>query len=101
MLRTLDIMKSRGFSFKDDPGGLIQNDEVALSWGDYFERGSDDMKTDMDRAIAAVSSNLLSQESAVRYVASDFAIEDVQAEMDRIKAESESRVTAFSDNSGG
>lgn len=96
MLRAADILKSQGLKLQDDPGGVIEDDNVVLTWGDYFDRTPADMKADLDRAVTAMSSNLLSEESAVRYVASDFAIEDVQAEIEKINAEKASRVSSFS-----
>lgn len=98
MLRAVDILKTRGFKIlkEDDPGVAIKTDEVSLSWGDYFDRTPEDMKADIERVSMAVNSNLLSDESAVKYIASDFAIEDIAAEMERIEAQKAARISAFS-----
>lgn len=95
MLRAVEILKARGLKFQFDPGVDIDGDEVTLSWGDYFERTAQDMRADLDRAVAAVSSNMLSEDSAMRYMASDFAIADIEAEKEKIEAEKASRVQSF------
>lgn len=103
MLRAVEVLKTRGFKItkEDDPGVSIGSDEVALSWGDYFDRTAADMKADIERVTLAINGNLLSEESAVRYVASDFAIEDVEAELDKIKVEKSKQISAFASGSGG
>lgn len=96
MLRAVDIFKSRGLGIQGIPNGILEGDEVNLSWGNFFEPSDAELKDNLERVVAAVGADLLSQETAVSYIKSDFAVEDAAAELDLIKKEKAERVQSFS-----
>lgn len=101
MLRATHILQSQGFKVQGAPHGEIETDEVSLSWGNFFDPTDQELRENLDRAVQAVSANLLSEDTAVSYVASDFSIQDVESEKKKIIAEKKARVDSFSEGNIG
>lgn len=70
-------------------GGLTMWSPPRLSplWGAYFAAGPDDTKTSAEAARTALDGKLISKRTAVRWVADDFGIGDVEEELEAIAEE--------------
>ncbi|KAF1003127.1 MAG: hypothetical protein GAK28_04928 [Luteibacter sp.] len=70
-----------------DFGRLADNEPVTLSWPAWFPPTADDRQTLATALATLIKVGSLSRETAVRIIASDYDITDVQAEMLLIDAE--------------
>ncbi len=60
---------------------------VSLRWPDWYPDDALDSQRKAETLISLVNAQQLSRETALRIIASDYDIEDVEAELQRIKAE--------------
>lgn len=58
-----------------------------MKWPPYFDKSPDDTQKATNTAVIAKAGGLIDQETAVRYVADDFGVEDVKAMVAKVKGE--------------
>lgn len=73
----------------EKPVKLGSGGRIEVTWGAYFEPMLTDTKTATDAAASAKQAGIIDTETASRYVAPYFRVENVQAMIDRSKKESE------------
>jgi hypothetical protein len=69
-----------------EPVGELVKGNIALAWPAWYSPTPDELQKKVQTVGEAVGRGLMSQESAVRYVADLYDIEDVEAELVLIKA---------------
>jgi hypothetical protein len=69
------------------PGWAPQSLNMAAVWPPIFPMTMLDLKEKLAVAVQATSASLLSRESATRWIAKDFDIEDIEAELAKIAAQ--------------
>jgi hypothetical protein len=62
---------------------------VTPLWGDYFAPSAEEAKLTVETAGAALEKGLVSAETATRYVASTFGVEDVEDELEDVTEEAD------------
>lgn len=86
---TILILRSRGEPVGIDmpdgwqPGSL----NLTLQWPSIFPMTMQDLQEKLKVATAATSASLVSRETMTRWIAKDFAIEDVEAEIAKVAAQ--------------
>jgi hypothetical protein len=89
-LARMILRASQVFSLKAGGAPLPPLDALApvsLRWPDWYPDDALDGQRTAETLISLVNAKQLSRETALRIIASDYDIEDVTAEMERIKAE--------------
>lgn len=79
-------------TIKRGPNGLVvqppmEGVEIELQWPPYFEPGLNDLQIAVTATVAARTGQLIDVESAVKYVADYFHIEDVQKVLAQLQTE--------------
>lgn len=93
MLATL-IMKARGEVVAlDIPEGFQPSFELDAKWPEVFPMTTEDLQKKVSLAVAAVSANIISREAGTRWLAKDFNIEDIEAEL--VKVDSQKVINPF------
>jgi hypothetical protein len=69
------------------PGYLPASLDLQLEWPPIFQQTMLDLQQKVQVAVAASSGNIISRESALRWLAKDFNIDDVEAELARVAAQ--------------
>lgn len=82
---TLIKIRGQALSFEDSM-------HLTLKWPDYFSKTPYDRNQDAQTFQLLTKANLISEETALRYMAMDYDIEDVEAEIVRINAERDQRI---------
>lgn len=69
------------------PGYQPKDLDFLIKWKPIFQQTIEDLAKKVSLASQAVTSRLISEESGTRFIAEDFNIEDVEAEIAKIKAQ--------------
>ena len=69
-------------------------------WGPYFSASDDDVGKAVDAAQKAKDAKLVSDKTAVTYVANHFGVEDVEEELEAIEEDAETAATSHADSFG-
>lgn len=69
-------------------------------WGAYFSASGDEVGKDVDAAEKAKDAKLISDKTAVTYVANHFGVEDVEEELEAIEEDAETAATSHADSFG-
>lgn len=69
------------------PGYKIKSLDIVTNWPPIFQNTMVDLKEKVTVATTASAGNLISRETGTRYLAKDFGIEDVEAEIQKINTQ--------------
>lgn len=76
-------------------GKLNQNEKITLRWPDWYPPTADDKQRDAVTLKTLKDAGLMSRETAVKTIAADYDVEDVQAELQAIEKEESERIAAL------
>lgn len=69
------------------PGYQVRSLDVTVNWPPVFQTTMVDLQQKVAVTSSATAANLISRETGTRYLAKDFGIEDVEAEIEKIAAQ--------------
>jgi hypothetical protein len=61
--------------------------QIKVSWGEIFPKTMMDLQQKVQTAAAAANANLISRETAIRFIAKDFNVENIELELEKINTQ--------------
>jgi hypothetical protein len=88
MMAATMIMTARGEEIAFQiPEGFQPSFDLEVKWPEVFPMTLEDMQKKVSLAVSAASANIISREAMTRWLARDFNIEDIEAELAKIAAQ--------------
>ena len=89
MALTLLILQNRGsqIPITIPPGYKPKHLNIEINWPPIFQQTIQDLQQKVSMVSTATAANLISRETGTRYLAKDFDVEDVDAEIQKINAQ--------------
>jgi hypothetical protein len=85
MMLSVMILRDRGEDIGLDlPEGFVPSFEFEVKWPEVFPMTTEDLQKKVGLVVSASSASIISRDTGMRWLAKDFGIEDVEAELAKI-----------------
>lgn len=88
MLATFAVIQQGGIAPIDIPPGFQPKSlDITTTWPEFFAKTMEDLQKKVGVATQASTANLISRETATRFLAKDFGVENIEEEVAKVNAQ--------------